>query len=438
MTHLRVTPHDARARRYIQKRHRERTLRRRDMRISPLITAFAPELRRWRHHLHRYPELGFEETKTAQFIADKLQAMPGVKVSTHVGVTGVVASITGKRQSNARTVGLRADMDALPMQETRTGRPYESCHPGVMHGCGHDGHSTMLLGAARHLAVDLDRDFAGTVHCIFQPAEEGRGGALKMIADGLFDRFACDEVYALHNWPGMRVGHVDAQAGPRMASSDNFDIRIVTRGGHAALPHLTQDPIVIGSHVVTALQSVVSRVIDPVDPVVLSVTRMHAGTEAYNVIPSSAHLAGTLRCFSADVRKAVPVHVERIVRNLAKAWDAEASVEWNAQGKHPLRSEVGYPPTVNAAHQAMLAYKAAVAVVGADKVADNAPASMTAEDFSVLLEHRPGAYIWLGAGEKTFPLHHPSYDFNDDLLPIGTALLSQIALFSLAQPVNVA
>jgi len=201
-------------------------------RISPLIASSASELCSWRHHLHRYPELGFEETRTSRFVQDKLASFKGIVVEKEVGLTGVVGSIKGTKESK-RTVGLRADMDALPMQELLTGRDYESRIPGVFHGCGHDGHTTMLLGAARYLAAN--NDFAGTVHVIFQPAEEGRGGALKMVADGLFERFPCDEIYAMHNWPGMPVGHVDAQVGPRMASSDNFDIKLKAKGGHAAM-----------------------------------------------------------------------------------------------------------------------------------------------------------------------------------------------------------
>jgi len=375
------------------------------MSVLPAIRALHPELTAWRQDFHRHPELGYQEVRTAALVAERLESF-GLEVHTGIGRTGVVGVLRGAREG-ARTIALRADMDALPMYEENT-FAHASSKPGVFHGCGHDGHTTMLLGAARHLAAHPD--FAGTVVFVFQPAEEGLAGGKAMLDDGLFERFPCDEVYGLHNWPGEPLGVAVTRAGPMMAASDLFDIEVTGLGGHAAMPHRTVDPIVVAAHIVTALQTLVSRSVDPVDAAVVSVTAIEAGS-TYNVIPRSARLKGTARTFVPATRDLVEAGITRIAQQVAAAFEATAEVRYRRN----------YPPTVNSVRETAFAHEAAEAVLGADHVFGDRPPCMGGEDFAFLLEQRPGSYIWLGQGDGigTPNVHHPRYDFNDELLPIG-------------------
>ncbi|TIR15539.1 MAG: amidohydrolase [Mesorhizobium sp.] len=361
----------------------------------------------WRRDFHRYPELLFDVDRTAARVADLLRSFGCDQVATGIGRSGVVAVIRGGTAPASRTIGIRADMDALPILEA-TGLPYASATTGRMHACGHDGHMAILLGAVKHLAST--RAFSGTVVAIFQPAEEGGGGAKVMLEDGLFERFGIEEVYALHNMPGMDVGTFALSSGVMLAASDRFDIKILGKGGHAARPHETIDPISVANHVISALHTIVSRSVDPIDPVVLSVTSIHAG-DAYNVIPSEVVLKGTVRTLSETNREMVESRVQAIATSVAKVFGAEVELEYRR----------GYPPTVNHPVQARILGEAAVRVAGAAGVQrDNAPI-MAAEDFSYMLKARPGAFIFIGNG-MTASLHHPEYDFNDNALPIGIAL----------------
>lgn len=377
------------------------------MKTLPEIESFNDELVAWRHDFHAHPELGYEEERTSELVAERLASF-GVKVERGIGRTGVVGTLTGAAPGGS--IGIRADMDALPMEEEGD-VPYRSKHAGVFHGCGHDGHTTILLGAARALAAKPD--FAGTVHFIFQPAEEGLAGAKAMVEDGLFERFACDEVYGLHNWPLLPYGKGSATAGPIMAASDFFDIEIDGVGCHAAMPHKGVDPVVVAAHVVTALQTLVSRTTDPLDSAVISVTKVEAGS-AYNVVPGRAVLRGTCRTLRPETRDAMEAGIARVAENTARAFGASAIADFRRN----------YPPTVNHAAQADKAAAALGRVIGVENVVRNAPPSMGGEDFAFFLEQRPGCYLWLGAGGSptSCNVHHPSYDFNDALLPIGASL----------------
>jgi len=363
-----------------------------------------------RRDLHAHPELAFEETRTAGIVADRLRAWGVDEVHTGIGRTGVVGMIRGRGRSN-RAVGLRADMDALPIQET-SGVPYASSVAGKMHACGHDGHTTMLLGAARHLAAH--RDFDGTVYLIFQPAEERGGGAKVMIRDRLFERFNCEAVYGLHNLPMLPAGKIAMRDGPAMASSDGFRITVRGTGGHGAMPNVARDPVVIAAQIVVALQTIVSRRVDPLQAAVVSVTKFHAG-EAFNVIPETAELVGTTRSFTPDVRAALEVEMRRIAEGIAAANDARVETSFFR----------GYPPTINSPAETERAAAAARAAIGADNVSVGDPPLMGAEDFAYMLEARPGAYIWLGNGPVdggySPGLHAPDYDFNDAAIPAGVA-----------------
>jgi hippurate hydrolase len=359
-----------------------------------------------RRDIHAHPELAFEEHRTAELVARHLEAL-GIETHRGVGGTGVVGVVRGRR--GLRAIGLRADMDALPITE-RNEFPHKSTIQGCMHACGHDGHTTMLLGAAEALAAR--RDFDGTVYLIFQPAEEGEGGAPAMIADGLFERFPMEAVFGMHNWPGMEAGTFAIHSGPVMASADRFDIRFTGVGAHAAMPHLGVDPVVAGAAFVQAAQTLVSRVLDPIDAGVVSVTQFHAG-EAYNVIPDRAELCGTVRTFSAEVRD----RLERGLRQVAEGIAQSHGVEVDFQFRR------GYPPTVNTAAEAALCAEAARVVAGAGRVFTDRRPSMGAEDFAYFLEEKPGAYVWIGngPGEGGCMLHNPNYDFNDEVLPAGVA-----------------
>lgn len=381
------------------------------MSIPSAIAALHGEMTAWRRDLHAHPETAYQEARTADFIAARLASW-GIEVHRGLAGTGVVGRLTGRPGS--RTIGLRADMDALAMTEA-TGLPWAAKRPGAFHGCGHDGHMAMLLGAARYLAET--RDFAGTAHLVFQPAEEGQHGARKMIEEGLFDRFPCDEIYAMHNWPDLPRGHVAVNPGPMMASSDAFEIVFRGDGGHGAMPHLCNDPVIVAAHAITALQALVSRQTDPLDAAVVSVTRLDAGT-AFNVIPAEARIMGTVRALRPETRDALEAGLGRVARGVAAAFGAEADVRYAR----------GYPPTVNHPTQAGLAAAVAEEIVGGSRVHRDRPPSMGAEDFSYMLQARPGAYLWLGQGGGGTPcsLHNPRYDFDDALLPIGASLFARL------------
>ncbi len=357
-----------------------------------------------RRDIHAHPELAFNEHRTAELVASRLEAA-GIETHRGIGRTGVVGVI--RNGSSSRSIGLRADMDALPMQE-RNDFAHQSRHAGCMHACGHDGHTTMLLGAAEHLA--RQRNFDGTVVLIFQPAEEGGGGGREMLEDGLLERFPIDSVYGMHNWPGLPAGHFSVRSGAVMASTDRFDIEIMGQGAHAAMPHLGVDPVSAAAALVQALQTVVSRNVDPLEAAVLSVTKLHAG-EAHNVIPDRANLAGTVRALSADVRAQVESAMQRVCAGVGAALGVQVTLEYRQE----------YPVTVNTASEAALCAEVAATVAGAAAVRTDLKPSMGAEDFAYFLQQRPGAYVWLGngPGEGGCMLHNPHYDFNDEVIPVG-------------------
>jgi hippurate hydrolase len=366
----------------------------------------------WRHALHAHPEICFEEVWTGDFIAEKLRSF-GIEVTRGLGKTGVVGMLKGQGNS-PRAIGLRADMDALPMPEENQFE-HRSQIDGKMHACGHDGHMTMLLGAARYLAET--RNFDGTVYFIFQPAEEGGAGGKAMVDDGLFNQHPIQNVWGMHNWPGLPAGDVAVNTGACMASADHFAITLTGRGSHAAMPHQAIDPILAAASLIQALQMVVSRTTDPLDPAVLSVTMLNGGS-AFNVIPDTVTLGGTARAMVASTRAAMEQKIRDISALTAKAHGCSVEVDW----------QPGYPPTVNTETEALRAADVARAVVGSNKVHVNMPPSMVAEDFAFMLEERPGAYIWLGAGEAVEGkmLHNTGYDFNDDILPVGASYWSQL------------
>jgi amidohydrolase len=364
-----------------------------------------PEIASWRRHLHMNPELLFDTNLTAAFVAEKLRSFGCDEVATGIGRTGVVGVIRG-RHGDGPAIGLRADMDALPINE-ETGLDHASRNPGRMHACGHDGHTAMLLGAARHLCDT--RNFPGTVAVIFQPAEEGGGGGGEMVRDGMMERFGIASVFGMHNWPGLAVGHFAIKSGPMMAAMDVFSITIQGKGGHAAFPHQTVDPIFIGSQVVSALQGIVARNADPLESAVVSVTQFHAG-DAHNVIPQTARLVGTIRSLKRELRDLAITNLRRTATGIAAALGGEALVA--DEGILP------YPVTFNHARETAIAADVARRVAGVGAVDDTIPPDMGSEDFSFMLEARPGAMILLGNGDTAF-CHHPSYDFNDDAIPYG-------------------
>jgi hippurate hydrolase len=357
----------------------------------------------WRHDLHAHPELAFRETRTADLVARELAAS-GYAVHRGLGGTGVVGTLT---RGDGPAIGLRADMDALPIVE-ETGLAYASRHPGVAHSCGHDGHVAMLLGAAQALSVEPG--FAGTVHLIFQPAEECDGGGRAMVEDGLFRLFPCDSVWGLHNWPGLPLGTFATRPGAIMASLDTFEIRVAGSGTHAAMPERGIDTLVVVSEIVLALQTIVSRRISPHDPAVVSVTQIHGG-DAYNVIPSTAVIRGTVRCLDDAVRARIAALLGEIAQGTATTHGAQAEVDYR----------YGYPATLNAGDSVPLAFAAARQLRAITATRDDLPPSMASEDFAYMLRACPGAYAWLGADGAApgKPLHHPGYDFNDAVLPLG-------------------
>ncbi|MEK9795586.1 MAG: M20 aminoacylase family protein [Alphaproteobacteria bacterium] len=373
-------------------------------------------LTEWRRDLHAHPELAFEEERTAALVAERLQSF-GIEVETGIAKTGVVGKL--KAGTGNRAIALRADMDALPMQEGND-FAHASSVPGKMHGCGHDGHTTMLLGAAKYLAET--KDFDGTVYFIFQPAEEGAGGAEVMVREGLFDRFPVEAVYGMHNWPGMPVGRIGASAGPMMAAFDTFDLYIRGKGGHGAMPHQAVDSVLVACELVGALQSIASRNTDPVDALVVTVTQIHGG-DAYNIIPGEVHLAGTVRSFREEVRDSVAPAMKRIADGICAAYGATAE----------LRYDKLYPATVNSVEETEQAVAAAAAVVGADAIDRSPVPSMGAEDFAYMLCEKPGSYIWVGNGdvEGGCMLHNPGYDFNDEIIPIGVSYWAELVEMAL-------
>jgi hippurate hydrolase len=381
------------------------------MLIVNRFAEFRADIVAWRHDLHEHPELLYDVHRTAATVAEKLRSFGVDEVTTGIGRTGVVGVIHGRKTASGKVVGLRADMDALPITE-KTGKPYASIVPGMMHACGHDGHTAMLLGAARYLAET--RNFDGTAIMIFQPAEEGGGGGKAMVEDGLLERWAIDEVYGMHNLPGLPVGRFATRPGPIMASTDEFTITIAGRDGHAARPHMTVDPIVAGAALVNALQTIVSRNVDPLDSAVVSVTRFHAGT-AYNVIPETAEVAGTVRCLSSTVRDLAEQRIGEITRAIAAAHGAGASLFYDRN----------YPVTRN--DPAAVDFVAGIAgqVAGSGNVATDAPPMLAGEDFSYMLERRPGAFIFIGNGNSA-GLHNASYDFNDEIVPLGCSYWARL------------
>ncbi|MCK9985061.1 MAG: hypothetical protein AzoDbin1_01533 [Azoarcus sp.] len=375
------------------------------MSVTEKIRQCHPALTALRRDIHAHPELAFEEHRTAELVARRLEAL-GVEVHRGLGGTGVVGVLKAGR--SLRAIGLRADMDALPIQE-RNDFAHVSQHAGCMHACGHDGHTTMLLGAAEVLSVHPD--FDGTAYFIFQPAEEGEGGADAMVDDGLFDRFPMASIFGMHNWPGLPAGQFAVHDGPVMASADRFDIEIRGQGAHGAMPHLGTDSIIAGAALVQTLQTVVSRTLDPLDSAVVSVTQFHAG-EAYNVIPDRAKLCGTVRAFSAAVQDRIEATISRIGEGVAASHGVSVEVDYRR----------GYPPTINTADEAALCAAVAGSLPGA-RVLTDLPPSMGAEDFAFYLRHKPGCYVWIGngPGEGGCTLHNPHYDFNDAIIPFGVA-----------------
>ncbi|MCK6390596.1 MAG: M20 family metallopeptidase [Azonexus sp.] len=378
------------------------------MAASPfqLNLPFLAELTALRRDIHAHPELAFDEYRTSDIVAAEL-ARYGLEVHRGLARTGVVGVL--RAGTSARMIGLRADMDALPLAELNE-FPHHSKHPGKMHACGHDGHTAMLLGAARHLAAQPD--FDGTVVFIFQPAEESEGGASVMIEDGLFEQFPVDAVFGLHNWPGIPVGEMMAMPGPVMAGTCGFEIKVRGHGCHAAMPHQGIDPIVTGAQLVQALQTVVSRTLHPCDAAVVSVTQFHAG-EAWNIIPEEVLMRGTIRTFKPEVQESVERAIERLCSGIAAAHGAQISVAF----------EHRYPPTVNSPAEAKFCQQVAAELFGEDRVLTDILPSMGAEDFSYMLQEKPGCYVWLGNGPGTggCTLHNPHYDFNDELLRLGVS-----------------
>jgi hippurate hydrolase len=379
--------------------------------ILPLV----PELIAFRRDLHAHPELGFEERRTAARVAEALRDAGVDEIHTGMGKTGVVGVIQGRGPNGARSIGLRADMDALPMNEEND-FAWRSAHRGLMHGCGHDGHTTMLVGAARYLA--RTRNFDGRAVLVFQPGEEGFAGAKAMIDDGLFERFPVDAIYAMHNWPALPPGQIGVRSGPVMAAADRFEVVVQGRGGHGAHPELTIDPVLVAAHIITAAQSLVSRNVDPVEHAVVSMCSVQAGDPgAYSVIPREARIVGTTRSFKLTVQNLLEERLGRLVESVAVGLGATAT----------LRYQRNYPATFNSEAESEFAAGVAESLVGESNVLRDLPPSMGAEDFSFMLQVRPGAYLRLGqGGQGGCFLHNTRYDFNDEVLPLGAALYASL------------
>lgn len=374
------------------------------------------DMTNWRHTLHACPEMAFEEISTAKLVASVLRAN-GIAVHEGVGRTGVVGVLT---RGDGPRIGLRADMDALPLLE-KNAFAHKSQHDGKMHACGHDGHTAMLLGAA--VALSQDESWQGTVNFIFQPAEEAAGGGREMVEDGLFERFPCDMVFGLHNWPGLPLGRFAINHGPMMASFDTFEILVQGKGGHAAMPERSIDSLVCASHLVLALQTIVSRRLSPQETAVVSVTQIHGG-EAWNVLPDTTVLRGTVRCFSMEAQRRIHALLTELSEGTARAHGATATVSYH----------YAYPATINSAAETDVAIRAASAAVGTDNVEWDCTPSMASEDFAFMLNCKPGAYIWLGVDQETsVPLHNPHYDFNDGALAIGASYWVELVRTTMAK-----
>jgi len=376
------------------------------MNIRPEIAAIATEMMDWRHYIHAHPETAFEEVGTSAFVAEQLRGF-GLEVHTGLAKTGVVGVLRGGNGGSA--IGLRADLDALHVHE-RSGVSYASRHAGRMHACGHDGHTAMLLGAAK--ALSRSKVFDGTVYFIFQPAEENEGGGRVMVEEGLFDRFPMRAIYGMHNWPRLPAGSFAMRAGPLMGAYDVFEIVVTGKGAHAAMPYTARDPMLFAAHVINALQTIVARNLHPLDAGVVSVTQVHGG-DTWNVIPQEVVLRGTVRTFKREVQDLIEQRMRGIVAGVAATFEMSAA----------LRYERRYPATVNAETETQHAIAAAAAVVGADRVDTNPTPEMGSEDFAFMLQAKPGCYVWLGAGRgpDTPNIHSPQYDFNDDVLAIGAS-----------------
>jgi len=379
------------------------------MAILNSIAGFEKDMAEWRRHLHQYPELGRECYKTAEYVIERLKEFGITEIHSGYASSGLVAIIEGK--APGRTIGLRADMDALPIKEN-TGLSYSSKNEGVMHACGHDGHTAMLLGAARYLAET--RNFSGRVALIFQPDEEATGGAKAMVEEGIIEQFLIDEVYALHNIPGHDVGVMYTRSGPIMAGADSFSVEIKGKGRHAAYPHEVKDPIVAALSIAQAFQTIVSRNNIPSDDLVISITQVHSGTTD-NVIPEIAYLNGTVRTFDLSVQEMVIERMEKIISGFAMSFEVDAKLNY----------EKGYPPTINHDDATNFAIEVAKDVCGSDQVLTSVGKEMGAEDFSYMLEKRPGAYLFLGIGEGA-GLHNPNYDFNDAAAPVGASFFARL------------
>ncbi|KGD99594.1 MULTISPECIES: M20 aminoacylase family protein [Rhizobium/Agrobacterium group] len=385
------------------------------MNITDCIKSLEPKLIEWRRQLHEHPETAFEEHRTAAFIAEKLRDA-GLEVHEGIGRTGVVGVL---RNGEGPSVALRADIDALDIAEA-TGLPYASKVPGKMHACGHDGHTAMLLGAARLMAANPPR---GTVVFIFQPAEENHGGAMVMIEDGLFDRFPVDRIFGMHNWPGLPVGTFAIHPGPMMAAQDNFELKIIGKGAHAGMPHQGIDPILVAGQINTAWQAIVSRTLSPADAAVISITQIHAG-DTWNIIPDTVLIRGTARSLTLEVRDRLEAEMAHRARLVAETFGARAELDYQRR----------YPATINTEAETDIARAAAQTVSKEGLVYQDMPASMGAEDFSFMLRKKPGAYIWIGNGSADCGrnLHSPGYDFNDEALTLGVQYWMQVAHRALA------
>jgi hippurate hydrolase len=398
------------------------------MQLIESILADAAAVAAIRREIHANPELAYQEFRTADLVAQTL-ARWGIPVHRGLGGTGVVGIVKGTAGTSTRAIGLRADMDALPIQEHNT-FAHASKNPGKMHACGHDGHTAMLLAAAKHFSTQ--RDFDGTVYLIFQPAEEGGGGAKKMIDDGLFTQFPMQAVFGMHNWPGSKVGTFAMTPGPMMASSNEFTITIHGKGAHAALPHNGIDPVMVAVNMAQALQTILTRNKKPIDAAVLSITQIHTG-DVDNVIPDTAMLNGTVRTFTLPVLNLIEQRMREIAQGIAATFGATAQVNFHRN----------YPPTINSVAEAAFCAKVAASVVGAENVAANCEPTMGAEDFAYMLLEKPGCYVFIGNGDGTHRnaghglgpcnLHNPSYDFNDDLIPLGATYWARLAHMWFAQ-----
>ena len=389
------------------------------MPVLPRSLEIQGEISAIRRDIHAHPELAYEENRTSDVVAAKLTEW-GLEVTRGLGKTGLVGTL--RKGNSVKSIGLRADMDCLPMDETNDFE-HRSTNPGRMHACGHDGHTAMLLGAAKMLSEK--RDFEGAVHFIFQPAEEGGGGAKAMIEDGLFEKFPCDAVFAIHNKPGIPLGMIVSKPGPLLAAADRWDIRITGKGGHAAHPHTTLDPMVAGASIIMSLQTIVSRNIDPIDSTVVTVGFFKAGS-AYNVIPGDAHIGGTTRTTSPENRALVKRRIEEICEGAAKMYGVKVAME----------HKPGYPPTVNNPERARFAIEVAAGVCGEANVRGDTRPSMGAEDFSYMLEQVPGAMVWLGngGGPEAVSLHNSRYDFNDMAIPFGVSFFVNTVERFLGEP----